>query len=72
MLLQLIKAHALVHRASRPSAGDRVVATLDDYTIVRELIADAFAEGIESTVPVAVRDTAAAVAELNRSGEGVG
>lgn len=47
-------------------------ATLDDYAAVRALIADAFAEGIESTVPLVVRETVDAVAQLNRSGEGVG
>jgi hypothetical protein len=65
LLLSLIKAHALLHRKSRPTdERGRVVATLEDYAAVRDLIADLFAEGIEATVPETVRQTVEAVKAL--------
>jgi hypothetical protein len=65
LLLSLIKAHALLHRKTRATdKAGRVVATLADYEVVRELIADLFAEGIEATVPKTVRETVAAVKVL--------
>ncbi|MDP9481297.1 MAG: hypothetical protein M3R38_37475, partial [Actinomycetota bacterium] len=51
-LLSLVKAHALLHQASRErDAEGRVVAGLEDYARVRELVADLVAEGVEATVP---------------------
>ena len=65
LLLSLIKAHALLHRKTRAAdERGRVVATLEDYTAVRDLIADLFAEGIEATVPETVRQTVEAVKTL--------
>jgi hypothetical protein len=61
-VLGLIKAHALLHRASRHLAkGGQVVATLEDYDVVRELVADLVAEGVEATASEATRATVAAV-----------
>jgi hypothetical protein len=40
-LLNLIRAHALLHQASRDrDAEGRIVATIEDYTAVRELVVD--------------------------------
>jgi hypothetical protein len=65
LLLSLIKAHALLHRKTRPAdERGRVVATFEDYAAVRGLIADLFAEGIEATVPETVRQTVEAVKAL--------
>lgn len=62
LLLGLIKAHALLHRKTRATDHEgRVIATLADYEVVRGLIADLFAEGIEATVPKTMRETVAAV-----------
>ncbi len=64
-LLALIRAHAVLHQASRArDAAGRIVATLDDYAVVRDLVADAIAEGVGSTVSVTVRETVAAVKAL--------
>jgi hypothetical protein len=61
-LLNLIRAHALLHVATRPRGSEScVLATLDDYAVVRELIADLVAEGIGATVSNTVRETVAAV-----------
>ena len=40
----------------------RIVAELDDYDTVRELVADLFAEGLGATVPPAVREAIEEVA----------
>jgi hypothetical protein len=65
LLLSLIKAHALLHRKTRPADDEnRVVATLTDYAVVRDLIVDLFAEGIEATVPKTVSETVEAVKML--------
>ena len=64
-LLSLIKTHAILHQASRPRDPDgKIVAMLDDYDVVRELVADRFAEGLGATVSRAVRETVEAVASL--------
>ena len=60
--LALIKAHAILHQASREQdVKGRVIATLEDYAAVRELVADLVAEGVEATVPASVRETIEAV-----------
>ncbi|MSO96514.1 MAG: hypothetical protein EXQ81_12135 [Thermoleophilia bacterium] len=61
-LLTLIHTHALIHQAQRSKDNrGRVVAELDDYRIVHELIADLVAAGVEATVPATVRETVNAV-----------
>jgi hypothetical protein len=66
-LLTLIRAHALLHRASR-DRNDRgaIIASITDYATVRELVADLFSEGIEATVSTTVRETVDAVAALKK------
>jgi hypothetical protein len=55
----------LLHQASRVK-GDagRVVATLDDYAAVRELVADLVAEGVDATVKPEIREVVEAIARL--------
>jgi hypothetical protein len=63
-LLALIRAHALLHQATREhDAKGRIVASLDDYAVVRELIADVISEGVEKTVKPEVREIVAKVSE---------
>jgi hypothetical protein len=52
-LLNLIRAHALLHQASRDrDAEGRIVATIEeDYAAVRKLVVDLVGEGVETTVP---------------------
>ena len=62
-LLSLIRAHALLHQATRERSPEgEVVATLEDYRAVRELVLDLLSAGVESTVPDAVRETVNVVA----------
>ena len=66
-MLTLIRAHALLHRASRDrTEAGAIIATIEDYAVVRELVADLFSEGIEATVSNTVRETVDAVAALKK------
>jgi DNA-binding transcriptional ArsR family regulator len=71
-LLNLIRAHALLHQASREcDAEGRIVATIEgDYAAVRELVADLVSEGIEATVPETVRESVEAVKRLREDSNG--
>jgi hypothetical protein len=64
-VLSLIRAHAVLHQASRDRDDrGRIVATLEDYAVVRELAADLVAQGIDATVSATVRATVEKVAKL--------
>jgi hypothetical protein len=70
-LLNLIRAHALLHQASRDrDAEGRIVATIEDYAAVRELVADLVSEGLEATVPKTVREPVEAVKRLRKTSSG--
>ena len=68
-LLSLIKAHAMLHQQNR-CKDDRgqIIATTEDYAVVRELIADVISDGLEATVPGTVRATVTAVEALKNDG----
>lgn len=62
----LIEAHALLHQATRERDDrGRVVATLDDYAVVRDLVGDVVAEGVEASVPEIVRETVEALKAMD-------
>jgi hypothetical protein len=64
-LLSLIQAHAILHQASRErDPQGQIVATLDDYTSVFELVAHLVAEGVDASVPQQTRETVDAVRQL--------
>ena len=64
-VLNLIRAHAILHQATRiRAADDRIVAEIKDYIGVRGLAADLVAEGIEATVPITVRETVNALEKV--------
>jgi DNA-binding transcriptional ArsR family regulator len=70
-LLNLIRAHALLHQASRDRDDEgRIVATIKDYAAVRELVVDLVGEGVETTVPATVRETVEAVERLREGSKG--
>lgn len=47
VVLSLIKAHAILHQASRErDAEGQVVATLEDYARIRELVSGLISEGV--------------------------
>ena len=69
-VLGLVRAHALLHRANRSTDDDgRIVATLEDYAAVRELVDDLISDGIGAQVSEATRDTVQAVAEITAGDE---
>jgi hypothetical protein len=67
LLLTLVQAHALLHRERRGRDDQgRILASLDDYAAVRELVADLFAVGVDATVKPETKETIAAVKALNK------
>ena len=72
VILNLIRAHALLHQATRGrDAEGRIVATLEDYRAVRELVAEIISDGVQATVPDTVRATVAAVVAIATDTGGV-
>src|ERR671911_235413 len=70
-LLNLIRAYAVLHQATRErDAEGRIVATIEDYAAVRELVVDLVGEGVEATVPATVRETVEAVRRLREGSNG--
>ena len=69
-LLTLIRTHALLHQMSRElNEEGRIVATLEDYSAVRELVADLVSEGIEASVSHTVTETVQATAAVLADGK---
>jgi hypothetical protein len=64
-ILNLIRAHAILHQANRQlDVGGQIIATLDDYIAVRELVVDLVSDRIEGTVSPTIRQTVAGVQSL--------
>ncbi len=64
-VLNLIKANAILSQANRDrNDRGRIVAVMDDYVVVRKLVADLVSEGVEATVPATVRETVETVTLL--------
>lgn len=64
-LLGLIRSHALLHQATRGrDERDRVIATIEDYAVVRDLVEEVFSAGIGATVKSETRETVQAVVAL--------
>jgi hypothetical protein len=61
-VLALLKAHAILHQMSRQhDAEGAIVATLDDYRVVRELIGPIISDGVDATTSPSVRETVEAI-----------
>jgi len=64
-VLQLIRSHAVLHQHTRErDEKGRILASFEDYAVVRELVAPLVAEGVDATVPKTVRETVDMVKEL--------
>jgi hypothetical protein len=64
-LLALIRTNAILHQAGRESDTEgRIIATLEDYAVVRDLVAGLVSEGVEATVPATIRETVEKLALL--------
>jgi hypothetical protein len=69
-VLMLIRAHAKLHQASRRRDEDgRIIAQIQDYVVVRELIADLVAVGVDATVKPEVREVVRAASALIEKGQ---
>ena len=70
-LLNLIRAHAVLHQATRETDPDgRIIATVGDYARVREIVADLVSEGVEAAVPPTVRETVGGLRNLRADEDG--
>ena len=68
-LWALVASHALLHQAQRErDPKGQIIATLDDYAAVHELVADLLSEGVGASVKPEVRQTVEAVRALAKSG----
>lgn len=69
-LLSLIRAHALLHQRRRQQNQDgRIVAELEDYAAVRELVVDLIGDGVHTSVSKTMRETVEAVQTLTENGK---
>ncbi len=69
-LLMLVKAHALLHRATRArNDSGTIIATPEDYGAVRALVVDIIAQSVEATVKKHVREIVKAVVVLGGSSD---
>jgi hypothetical protein len=72
LVLMMVRAHALLHQASRrKDEAGRIVATIKDYQVVRDLVADLMAEGVDAQVKPETREVVALVRKLLASREEV-
>lgn len=64
-VLGLIQSHAILHQQTRgQDDSGRIVATFEDYEVVRKLVAPLVSEGVGRTVSAATRGTVEAVIAL--------
>jgi 5S rRNA maturation endonuclease (ribonuclease M5) len=69
-MLCLVRAHAILHRATREKDHrGRIVATIGDYGVVRNLVSDLIAESAGASASPAIRATVEAVRKLLEDGE---
>jgi hypothetical protein len=69
-ILNLIRSHAVLHQATRQRDEEgRIVAAVEDYARVRELVADLVSDGLGATVPATVRETVEMVRRLKEETE---
>ncbi len=65
VIFGMIEAHAILHQETRErDAQGRIIATMDDYAVVRELTGDLMATAAGLTVPGTVRETVDTVRSL--------
>jgi hypothetical protein len=65
LVLSLVKSHALLNFWNRERDKEgRIIATLEDYRTVYDLVSDLIAEGSGAKVPEPIRETVEAVRDL--------
>jgi hypothetical protein len=69
-VLLLIHAHALLHQASRrKDERGRIIAEIEDYAAIRDLVADLVSAGVEAAVKPEIREVVEAVRRLIEKGQ---
>jgi predicted transcriptional regulator len=69
-VLNLIKSHAILHQVTRERDNEgKIVATHQDYAVVRELVKDLISDGVGATVPPTIRETVEAVKKITEGGK---
>lgn len=70
-LISLIKIVALLHSDERESGSEgQVISSLEDYSMVRNLVGESLSQGLEASVPAGVRRVVEAVQELTNRTQG--
>ncbi len=65
LLLNTIHTHAIIHQANRErDKSGRIVATIEDYTVVRELVNDVMSTGVQARVGEDLRRVVKAVEKM--------
>jgi hypothetical protein len=68
--LNLVRSHAMLHQTQRErDEQGRIIASIEDYRIVRELVADLMSECLDVTVSPTLRETVNTVRILTDSNE---
>ena len=69
-ILNLIKAHAILQQANRQrTEKEEIIATIDDYQVIRSLVVDIIGEGIGMVVSESIRQTVNCVKMLIQLGQ---
>jgi hypothetical protein len=67
-ILTLIKAHAILHQATRDKNGTgRIVANMEDYEAARDLVSDVIGSQVDATVSDTTRLTVEAVTRIHET-----
>jgi hypothetical protein len=68
-LKSLIEAHTILHQKQRTIEDEQIIAELDDYHEVRELVVKIMSQGVAATISPTVRETVNAIKCLLEKGE---
>jgi hypothetical protein len=68
-VLNLIRAHAILHQSQRQCQDGCVVAQLDDYRVVYHLVSDLISQGVQSSVRPTEQETVQVVTQLYRAND---
>jgi hypothetical protein len=64
-VLHLITSHAILHQATREKdVKGRIIAILQDYAVIRELVKDLISDGVGATAQHTIRETVEAIKKI--------
>ena len=65
-ILNLIQAHAVIHQKTRKVREGVVIATIRDYAVIYDLVADLVSVGVEASISRQVRETVRAIIKIGK------